>query len=325
MSLTMLTLAAAAACAQPATPCIPSRALPDSAVREVTVAGPGGSLAGTLVHQAGAPVVLLLPGSGPTDRNGDNAMGVRGGVYRQLAEALRHRGIGSLRLDKRGIGGSAAAAGKDANAVTIADYAADAAAGRDLLIAHGQRCVWLAGHSEGGLIALALAARDAQGLCGLILLAAPGRPLGVVLREQLKPKLPADMFAAADSAIARLEKGERVDPASVPAPLASLFNPAVQGFLGDMLRHDPARLARATRLPMLIVQGETDIQVSVADARALAAARPDARLVMLPGVNHVWKKAPADPAANAATYADADLKIEQSVVDAIARFVLEQR
>ena len=323
MNLLPIAVMAAALC-QPAMPCIPSRAIPESRVSEVTVAGPAGPLAGTMVSDPGAPVVLLLPGSGPTDRNGDNPLGVKGAIYRQLAEALRQRGIGSLRADKRGIGGSATP-GKDANAVTIADYAADAAALRDLLIANGHRCVWLAGHSEGGLIALALAARDPSSLCGLILLAAPGRPVGVALREQLKPKLPADMFVAADAAIARLEKGEPVDPASVPAPIAPLFHPAVQGFLGDMLRHDPDKLARATKLPMLIVKGETDIQVSLADAKALAAARPDARLVLVPGVNHVWKKAPRDPAANAATYADAELKIDQAVVDAIAAFVLDKR
>ncbi len=287
---------------------------------DLTIPGPKGPLAGTLTDPSPqAPAIILIPGSGPTNRNGDNPAGVAGGIYRQLAEQLAARDVATLRIDKRGMFGSKAAIA-DANAVTVADYAADVRGWAALLRARGKPCVWLAGHSEGGLVALA-AAQEPAGLCGLILLAAPGRPLGTILREQLKPKLPPAMFDSAAAAIAALERRERVDPATVPAPLAPLFAPAVQGFLIDLMTSDPAALARTTKLPMLIVQGETDIQVSVEDARLLAAARPGARLVLLPGINHVWKKAPIDAAANAATYGDAALPIDPAVADAIAAIV----
>jgi pimeloyl-ACP methyl ester carboxylesterase len=268
-------------------------------------------------------VVLLIPGSGPTDRNGDNPAGVSGGIYRQLSEQLAERGIATLRSDKRGMFGSTAAIA-NANAVTIADYVSDVRGWTRFLQARGKRCVWLAGHSEGGLIALA-AAQDSKGICGLILLAAPGRPLGAVLRAQLKPKLPSEMFASADAAIAKLERGQRVDPESVPAPLAGLFNPAVQPYLMNLMAHDPAVLAARTELPMLIVQGETDIQVGVEDARLLAAARPGAKLVLIPGINHLWRQAPADEAANAATYRDAKIPVDPRVAAAIAAFVTAKR
>ncbi|MGI8931316.1 MAG: alpha/beta hydrolase [Sphingomicrobium sp.] len=294
------------------------------AASEVTIPGPKGPLAATLIDRAkDAPVVLLIPGSGPTDRNGDNPAGVSGGVYRQLSDQLAARGIASLRIDKRGMFGSKSAI-PDANAVTIADYVADVRGWTRFLQARGKRCVWLAGHSEGGIVALA-AAQQPKGTCGLILLAAPGRPLGTVLRAQLKPQLPADMFASAEAAIARLERRQRVDPASVPAPLAPLFNPAVQPYLMDLMAHDPAALAAKSKLPMLIVQGETDIQVKVEDARLLAAARPGARLVLVSGINHLWRKAPADPAANAATYRDSSIPVDPAVANAIAAFVNAKR
>ena len=290
------------------------------AAAEVTIPGPKGPLAGTLTDPGGrAPVVLVIPGSGPTDRDGNNPLGAAGGIYRQLGDQLAARGIATLRIDKRGMAGSKAAIA-DGNAVTLADYAADVHGWAALMKAKGKPCVWLAGHSEGGLVAL-VAAQQPKDICGLVLLAAPGRPLGAVLREQLKPKLPADLFAQADAAIARLEKRERVDPATVPAPLAGLFNPAVQGFLIDLVSTDPAKLAAATKLPMLIVQGETDLQVGVGDAKAIAAARPDATLKLVPGVNHLWKKVGADPAANLASYADAKMEIDPAVADAIAAFV----
>jgi len=223
---------------------------------DVRIAGSDGALAGTLTDPSpAAPTLILIPGSGPTDRNSDNPAGISGGIYRQLAA----RGVATLRIDKRGMFGSRGAIANP-NAVTIADYVTDVRGWTRFLRTSGKRCVWLAGHSEGGLVALA-AAQQPSGICGLVLLAAPGRPLGAVLRGQLAPKLPPAMYAAADGAIARLERRQRVDPAALPAPLAQLFNAGVQGFLIDLMAIDPARLAAATRLPMLIVQGETDIQV----------------------------------------------------------------
>src|SRR5947209_15392310 len=151
----------------------------------MTVPGPKGELAGTFVDAGrGAPVVLIVPGSGPTDRDGNNPLGVTGAPYRLLAEALAERGVSTLRADKRGMFGSKAAIA-EANAVTLGDYAADAHEWAEALRARtGARCVWLLGHSEGGLVALT-AAQQPRGLCGLILVASAGRKLGSILREQL--------------------------------------------------------------------------------------------------------------------------------------------
>lgn len=180
----------------------------------VTIPGPTGALAGTFLDPGKqAPAIILIPGSGPTDRDGDNVMGVSGGIYRQLAEQLAANGVATLRIDKRGMFGSKAAIA-DANAVTIADYAADVHGWATFLRKRGRSCVWLAGHSEGGLVALAAAGRQA-GICGLILLAAPGRPLGTILRAQLEPKLPREMFSSADAAITRPSRGLSKASASI--------------------------------------------------------------------------------------------------------------
>ncbi|MEO1731199.1 MAG: alpha/beta hydrolase, partial [Pseudomonadota bacterium] len=93
--------------------------------RTLTAEGPEGELAGTLIPpSSGQGVVLIVPGSGPTDRDGNNPLGVTAASYRLLAEALAERGIGSVRIDKRGMFGSKAAI-PDPNDVTIADYARD--------------------------------------------------------------------------------------------------------------------------------------------------------------------------------------------------------
>lgn len=291
---------------------------------EMAVHGPDGPLAGTLLvaDTPDAPAVLILPGSGPTDRDGNSASGVRAASYRLLADALADRGISSARADKRGVGGSKGAA-TDPNKVTIADYAADAANWiRAIKDKTGRDCVWLAGHSEGGLIALAAA--DNPDVCGLVLIATPGRPLDVVMREQLDANpANAPLLADAHRAIDTLKAGGPVDMTGMhPALAQGLFNPAVQSYLIDLFRHDPAALFAHTNKPALIVSGLSDIQVTRADGAALAAARGDARLVEIAGMTHVLKQAASDDrAANLATYTDASVPIDPALVVAIAAFI----
>ena len=290
---------------------------------EVGVPGPQGALAGTLIDPGkDTPAVLIIPGSGPTDRDGNNPLGVKGGVYRQLAEALAVKNVATLRIDKRGMFGSRAAVA-DPNDVTIAAYAADAHAWVDMLRAKTARsCVWILGHSEGALVALQ-AAQNPTGICGLVLVAGAGRPLGEVIRAQLRANpANAPLLAQGEAALDQLEAGKRVPAATLPAPLQPLFNDRVQGYLIDLFRHDPARLIAAVKLPVLIVQGDKDIQVAVADAELLKRAQPAATLKLMPGINHVLKPVASDDrAANVATYGDADLAIPPVVADTIAAFV----
>jgi pimeloyl-ACP methyl ester carboxylesterase len=275
----------------------------------------------------GSAPVLIIPGSGPTDRDGNNPLGVRAASYRLLAEGLAARGIGSVRIDKRGMFGSRAAVA-DGNAVTVADYASDVHAWvKAIRAATGAPCVWLLGHSEGGLVALAAAAEAPEGVCGLMLVAAPGRKVGAALREQLRANpANAPLLDQALAAIEQLEAGQRVDTAALHPALMSLFAPPVQGFLISLLAQDPAALLARYRGPALVLHGRRDIQATVADAERLAAARPGVKLVMLEDVNHVLKRvATYDRAANAATYADPDLPLAPEVVEAVAGFVSQHR
>lgn len=285
--------------------------------------GPHGPLRGTaILSNEDAPVILIIPGSGPTDRDGNSPLGIRAAPYRLLAEGLAEQGVSSVRIDKRGMFGSQGAV-PDADAVTIADYVRDTAAWVAAIREQtGTECVWLLGHSEGGLVALAAAAR-VDHLCGLILVAAAGRPLGEVLKEQLRANpANAPVLESANQAIDELSAGRRVDAESLPPALAPLFNPALQGFLISAFALDPAELAGRTRLPMLIVQGERDLQVSVADAERLKQAAPHATLVIVPDANHVLKQVSSDDReANAATYTAADLPLAPGVVDAVIGFV----
>ncbi|NKY60828.1 alpha/beta hydrolase [Nocardia flavorosea] len=290
--------------------------------RNISIDRPSGVLYGTLTYPdiATAGAALLLAGSGPTDRDGNSTLGnVEPATQKLLAAGLAERGIATLRVDKRGIGESAAAAPdeQDLRFSTYADDAKDWAA--RLEDETGVSGVWLIGHSEGALIA-EVAAEDNPDICGLVLMAGAGRRAGDILREQLAAMLPPELKDEAFSAVAEMEHGRLV--ANPSKELLGLLRPSVQPYMISWLALDPGAILARLPLPTLILLGETDIQVSIADAEALSAAKPEATLMLLPGVNHVFKQAPADPTANAATYSDPDLPLAPGVSAAVADFIL---
>lgn len=286
---------------------------------DVTIPGPQGPLAGTMIAaKPGSPVVVIIPGSGPTDRDGNSPLGITAAPYRLLAEGLSARGVSSLRIDKRGMFGSKAAVA-DANAATLPDYAADARGWATFAAKRaGVKCAWLVGHSEGGLVALQ-AAQSPEGLCGVILISAPGRPLIEVMRAQFAANpANAPIMADATRMLDAVAAGGTVDPATLAEPLPRMFPLTVQRYLGALGRYDPAKLAAKAKVPVVVIQGTRDIQVSVADAKLIAAAAPGAKLTLVDGVNHVLKSVTTDDrGANAATYADPSLPIAPGVVDAV--------
>lgn len=287
---------------------------------EVRIPGPAGPLAAEMRAVPGAAhAVVLIPGSGPIDRDGNApAMGLKSDTYRQLAEQLASAGIASLRVDKRGFFGSEKAI-SDPNQVTIAEYAADArgwaAKARTLA-----PCVWLAGHSEGALVALVAATQAPDDICGIILMAAPGRPVGKLLVEQMEAN-PATAALAPQirEIVADLEAGKPRDPQTIPVLLQPMFTPGLQRFMMDLFSHDPAALAARWKGPALILQGDHDMQVKPRDADLLAAGMPQAQKQILPGATHMLK--PDQPGQPFATYINPALSLDAAVVPTIAAFV----
>jgi len=288
---------------------------------DVAVAG----LSGTLRKPSGVdrpPVVLLVAGSGPTDRNGNQA-GREPSELRQIAEALAERGIASLRYDKRAVGRSFVPAGFREQDLVIDTFVDDAASWVAWL---NQRPdlgpVIVAGHSEGGVIAILLAKRVP--VAGIVLLATPGRRLGETTREQLRAAgLPPAILEEALTILAALERGESVP--NVSPPLMPLLRPSVQPFMRSILTVDPAGELARLRVPVLVAQGGHDLQVSEADAAALLRARPDATSFRSLEMNHVLKLTPAERAAQQLAYSDPKIPLAPGLVDAMADFISAHR
>lgn len=286
--------------------------------------GPKGPLKGTLLTPNSKPtaVALIVPGSGPTDRDGNNQPGVNASPYRLLAEGLASKGFATLRIDKRGMFASALAV-DNANAVTIADYVDDVRAWIKVLRRKTQTpCIWIMGHSEGGLVALASA--QEEDVCGVVLIATPGRPMGEVLKGQLMANpANAPLLKEALPIIDALEHRRRVDTTNIHPALQNLFNPAIQGFLIDAFSYNPDQLIATISKPVLVLQGQRDIQVEEMDARRLKTANPRASLVILPNMNHVMKEVTSDDReANIASYTDPTLPLAPGLIESIAHFLI---
>ena len=287
-------------------------------------AGPKGPLKGTLLTPNSKPnaAVLIVPGSGPTDRDGNNPLGVNASPYRLLAEGLAAKGFATLRIDKRGMFASAMAV-EDANAVTIADYVDDVHAWVNVLRHHIHTpYIWVLGHSEGGIVALAAA--QEEDVCGVVLIATPGRPMGEVLRQQLSANPENEMLLKqALPIIDALEHRQRVDITNMHPALQSLFNPAVQGFLINAFSYNPGHLISSISKPVLVLQGQRDLQVEEADARLLKAANPQASLVILPNMNHVLKEVISDDRkVNIASYAEPTSTLAPGLIGSIGHFLI---
>ena len=263
------------------------------------------------------PVALLIAGSGPTDRNGNNPEGGHNDALKKLAQVLARNGIASLRYDKRGVAASRSAT-PDERDLSVERYVADASGWvRQLKDDARFDRVILIGHSEGSLIA-SLAAADSPA-DALVSIAGPAYPIGQVLDMQLAMRLPPALLAESRHILANLIRGT-LQP-EVPEALQVVYRPSVQPYLISLLRQDPAENFAALRIPALIVQGSHDAQVSPDNAELLKQAKPDAELAMIAGMNHVMRITPAAWQEQLASYDDPQLPLARALGERIVAFI----
>jgi pimeloyl-ACP methyl ester carboxylesterase len=279
-----------------------------------------GSIHGTLTIPKNAsgkiPVVLIIAGSGPTDRNGNSPkLGLNGNTYKLLAEGLGKNGIASVRYDKRMVGESETG-NKEAD-LRFDDYVDDAV-GMINKLSEDERFskIIVLGHSEGSLIGM-LASRD-QPVKGFISVSGAGDQADKILTQQLKsqPQYIQDEFK---TLLDTMRKGKTID--NIDPSLYFIARPSIQRYLISWFRYVPQRVIKNLKMPVLIIQGTTDLQITVADAGKLKKAKSDATLDIIPGMNHVLKDAPADREQNLATYNKPDLPLKPELMKDIVDFI----
>ncbi|MFD0750665.1 serine aminopeptidase domain-containing protein [Mucilaginibacter calamicampi] len=279
-----------------------------------------GTISGTVAVPANTsgkmPVVLIIPGSGTVDRNGNSPQAnINTNTYKQIAESLAKNGIASLRYDKRMVGQSVGNQKEDN--LRFDDYTDDAIGFINLLKADSRFSkVIVLGHSEGSLVGILASGSSEGNVNAFISVAGAGEPGEKVLKEQMKSQ-PSYLSDGLNKIMDSLKMGrpqKKVDP-----QLYFIIRPSIQLFLMSWCRFDPQREIKKLKIPTLIVQGTTDLQINVSNAEKLKTK--NATLAIIPGMNHVLKEAPEDRQQNLATYNKPDLPLKPEFVTSVVGFI----
>ena len=280
---------------------------------------PTGDIDGTLMLpeiKQNIPVVLIIAGSGPTDRNGNNES-MENNAYKYLADALSKNGIASVRYDKRGIARSQDAMVQESD-MRFETYINDVKSWIDKLSKDGRFSrIIIAGHSEGSLLGM-IAAENNINVTAFISIAGAGRPADVILKEQLSesPQKVKDMvFPMIDT----LKKGDTIR--EVPKYFYALFRPSIEPYMISWFKYNPQEEIKKLNIPVLIIQGLNDLQVTRQDAELLHEGLPIAKLVLVDKMNHVLKIIEGDKKANKRAYDNPDLPLADDFVKAVLDFI----
>jgi len=268
------------------------------------------------VTTAKVPVVLLIAGSGPTDRDGNNNMGLATNTYLMLADSLQKAGIACVRYDKRGVGESSTAIKNEAD-MRFDSGINDAIGYLNMLKADTRFSeIIIVGHSEGSLIGMIAATHG--GVKKYVSISGAGEAADKILKTQTA----AESKELSDKAVVimdSIKKGYEVK--DIPVNLANLFHASVQPYMRSWFKYDPTVEIKKLKMPVLILQGKNDLQVAVMDAENLKKAAPKAKLVLIDKMNHILKDAPEDKKDNYATYRKAELPLNSELSSSIITFI----
>jgi alpha-beta hydrolase superfamily lysophospholipase len=264
-------------------------------------------------------LVIIHAGSGATDRNGNQAI-LQNNSLKMLAEALEQNGIASLRYDKRAIGESKVEGFKEEE-YRFDDLVKDL---KSWIIKmdseYDYKNIVVIGHSEGSLIGM-LACLNNPLTDKYISIAGPGRPADEIILDQLS----AQGEGIGDMVLPYLQKLKSGDTiGSVPMSLMSIMRPSVQPYVISWFQYNPAIEISKLKIPVLIIQGDTDIQVAVSEAEMLHSAAHNSKLVIVKNMNHVLKSCKSmEYKSQMATYGNPELPLPKKFVKKVVKFILE--
>ncbi len=276
----------------------------------------GGILEGSLrqVLNSDSTLIIFVAGSGPTDRNGNQHSG-GAATLRMFADSLEKHGVSTFRYDKRNIGKSIFSDLQEEN-LRFDTIVQDLVHWVDYWQNDGRfSTIILAGHSEGALVAT-LAAIRRPVVNGLISLAGAGRPADQLIMKQME-RQPAFVRVASDSLFKLVREGQTVEP---PPFLMSLFRPSVQPYMRSWILLDPAEEIGRLTIPILIVQGEQDIQIFPEDADRLAEAAKMGTRLTIQNMNHVMKKV-GNLTDNVDSYLDSDRPLHPQLIPGLINWL----
>lgn len=258
-------------------------------------------------------IILLISGSGPTDRNGNTLGMAENNSLKMLAQGLAQNKYDVFTFDKRVV-----YILKNHKEITPQGFqkAIDDAETvvRYLKNTLGYKRVIIAGHSEGSLIGMIISGKAVD---GFISLAGAGRPIDEILKEQIDKKAPI-LSEASNKILVQLKKGIIVS--EVTPMLQSLYAVHNQPFLIEWMKWNPQTEIAKLNIPVLIINGTKDIQVNVSDAELLHKAHLKSELIIIENMNHIFKTILKDE-ENIPSYTNPDLPIHTDLIPGILNFL----
>lgn len=259
------------------------------------------------------PLAIIIAGSGPTDRNGNQNF-AKSNSLKKLAEGLSNDNIATFRYDKRSV--KLLQMGKLDEEIMFDDFVSDA---EDVIAYFKDKKafskIYIIGHSQGSLIGM-LAGKDKAD--GFISLAGPGESIDVVLKEQIAKSAP--QFSEESNRVIDILKSGQTTTEYSPA-LNSIFNIDIQPFMINWMQYDPQQSIAILNMPILIINGTKDLQISETDAELLKNAAPNSQLTIIDNMNHVLVEIEGNDLENFKTYNDPTPPISKELIESISRFI----
>lgn len=259
-------------------------------------------------------LVILIAGSGPTNRSGNSTVGGINNSLKFLAEGLAQNGIAVFSYDKR-IFAQMIAKTLDEKKLSFEDFINDA---KDVITYFKSQKKYskiiIAGHSEGSLIGMVAALNTAD---GYVSIAGAGRCIDEVLLEQIVKQSPK-IKEAAQEGLVSLKEGKTFENKN--PMLATLFRESVQPYMISWIKYNPQVEIKKLTIPILLINGTKDIQVPATDAELLHVANPKSELKIIENMNHIFKEITVDE-DNLKSYNNPKLPVIPELINSITKFV----
>lgn len=258
-------------------------------------------------------LAILIAGTGPTDRNGNQKF-LKNNNLKKLAESLSDQGIATFRYDKRVV--KQIMMGNFDKNTMFDDFVKDAISVIEYFKkSNSYSKIFVIGHSQGSLVGM-LAGIDR--IDGFISVAGAGQSIDNVIIEQIQKTAP--QFIEDAKRIFDKMKGGKTTPDYPPA-LSSLFNLDIQPFMMNWMKYDPKDVIKSLDMPIMLLSGTKDLQVSPNEANMLNDAAPYANLKIIDKMNHVMFIIEGDDLENAKSYNESSRPISQELVESIIEFI----
>lgn len=263
------------------------------------------------------PIAIIIPGSGPTDRDG-NQPTLNNNSLKLLAQGLCKEGVSTFRYDKRLLA-QIRIKNFDENKVHFDQFVDDAKEVARFLAKAGYTNISFVGHSQGALVAQLAATQDSI-VKKVVLLAGAGKPIDEVVVDQINNTAPG-LTENAKNAFKEIR--ENGSTTNYNPFLASIFRPSVQPFMNSWMQYDPSAVIAEMKMPILIITGSKDLQVSKAEGDSLAAKNTSAQRLHIENMNHVLKEITGDDLENSKSYQETYRPVIPQLIDSVAVFLKE--